>query len=199
MTKDKADKIAILLVTLDDVEPAVRRRLAVPAGIKLDRLHLALQAALGWTNSHLWEIRVGEASWGVPDPDWPDGPGDARKETLAGVLADTRVKALNYLYDFGDGWEHTVKVERFEDADPSERYPKLIEASGRCPPEDVGGPPGYEECLAAIADPNDERHKEVMEWWPEGFDDPKTAPFPALSAMVMGLALKWSRKPRGAK
>lgn len=198
MPKDKADKIAILRVTLDDVEPAVSRRLSVPAGIKLDRLHLTLQAALGWTNSHLWEIRVGEASWGVSNLDWPDGPGDARNETLAGVLADTRLKALQYLYDFGDGWEHTVKVERFEDAEPGERYPKLIEASGRCPPEDVGGVPGYEECLAAVADPNDERHEEVMEWWPEGFD-PKTAPFKELSARVTALAVKWNRKPRGAK
>ncbi|MGO9869975.1 MAG: IS1096 element passenger TnpR family protein [Rhodomicrobium sp.] len=47
-----------LKVTLDDVEPKVLRRIEVPAGIKLDRLHLTLQVALGWTNSHLFEIRA---------------------------------------------------------------------------------------------------------------------------------------------
>jgi hypothetical protein len=195
MPMGKLEKIAILHITLDDVEPKVTRRLAVPAGIKLNRLHLALQAALGWTNSHLWEIRAGEASWGVPDPDWPDGPGDASEETLSGAIADIRSKKLQYLYDFGDGWEHTVQVEGFEDADPAERYPKLIEATGRCPPEDVGGPSGYEECLAALADPKDEQHEEVKEWWPEDFDA-ETAPVKELSAAVRGLAIKWNRKPR---
>jgi hypothetical protein len=196
--KAKSEKIAILHVTLDEVVPKVTRRLAVPAGIKLDHLHLALQAALGWTDSHLWEMRVGEASWGIPDPDWPDGPGDARKETLSGVLADVRGKTLHYLYDFGDGWEHTVKVEAFQDAVPGEYYPKLIEASGHCPPEDVGGWPGYEECLAALADPDDERHEEVKEWWPKDFD-PNTAPFKELSVKVMALAMKGSRNPRGSR
>ena len=50
--------IARLKITLDDVEPAVVRRLEVPLDLRLDRLHLVLQAALGWTNSHLWEFRV---------------------------------------------------------------------------------------------------------------------------------------------
>lgn len=84
--------IARLEITLDDVEPKVLRRLEVPLAIKLDRLHLALQAALGWTNSHLYEIRAGGAGWGLPDPDWPDGPLDARKAKLVDVLEDAGVQ-----------------------------------------------------------------------------------------------------------
>lgn len=55
-----ADTIARLKITLDDVEPAVLRRVEVPLGIRLDRLHLTIQAAMGWTNSHLYELRAGD-------------------------------------------------------------------------------------------------------------------------------------------
>ncbi len=103
--------IARLKITLDDVKPAVLRRVEVPLTIRLDRLHLVLQAAMGWTNSHLYEIRARGVGWGVPDPDWGDGPLDARKTRLLGVIEDTGAKTLKYLYDFGDGWEHTIKVE----------------------------------------------------------------------------------------
>ena len=74
--------IARLQVVLDDVEPPVTRVLDVPADIRLDRLHATLQAALGWTDSHLWEFRAGNAGWGIPGPDWPDGPQNARKVNL---------------------------------------------------------------------------------------------------------------------
>src|SRR3954447_14040405 len=52
-----SNSIARLKITLDDVKPAVLRRQEVPLTIRLDRLHLVLQAAMGWTNSHLYEIR----------------------------------------------------------------------------------------------------------------------------------------------
>ena len=105
--------IARLKITLDDVKPQVLRRIEVPTVIKLDRLHATLQAALGWSNSHMWEFRARGTGWGIPDQGgFGDGPLDASKATLLAVLEDCGVKSLKYLYDFGDGWEHTVKVER---------------------------------------------------------------------------------------
>ena len=86
--------IARLKITLDDVKPAVLRRVEVPLTIRLDRLHLVLQAAMGWTNSHLYEIRARDVGWGVPDPDWGDGPLDARKTRLLDVIEDTGAKTL---------------------------------------------------------------------------------------------------------
>ena len=74
------DTIARLKITLDDVKPAVLRRIEVPVTIPLDRLHLAIQAAMGWTNSHLYEIRAGDVGWGVPDSDADHGPLNARKD-----------------------------------------------------------------------------------------------------------------------
>lgn len=185
--------IARLKVTLDDVEPKVLRRIEIPLTIKLDRLHLTLQAALGWTNSHLYEIRAGDRGWGLPDPNWPEGPLDARKTTLAEILEATGVKTLHYLYDFGDGWEHTIKIERLHEPESGALYPRLVEASGRCPPEDVGGPWGYAELLEAIGDKKHERHAEVREWLGENFDPKAFDPEP-LTADVAALAKRWSRK-----
>ena len=159
-----AVSIVHLRIKLDDVEPAVVRRVEVPLTIRLDRLHLVLQAAMGWTNSHLYEIRARDVGWGSPDPDFGDGPLDARKARLIDVLEDVGAKSLKYLYDFGDGWEHSVRIERITDAVPGIVYPRLIEAAGRCPPEDVGGPWGYREFLVAIADPNHQEHAEMLQW-----------------------------------
>src|ERR1700680_4386433 len=97
-----ANSVAHLQITLDDVKPVVRRRIEVPLAIRLDRLHLVFQAAIGWTNSPLYEIRAGNMGWGIPDPGWGDGPLDARKARLADVLEDVGVRTLKYLYDFGD-------------------------------------------------------------------------------------------------
>ncbi len=187
-----------LKVTLNDVEPKVLRRIEVPADIKLDRLHLTLQAALGWTNSHLFEIRARDVGWGHPSPGWPDGPLDARKAKLIDVLEDAGTKTLRYLYDYGDGWEHTIKVERMATAEPDAVYPRLIEASGGCPPEDVGGPWGYGEMLEALEDPGHERHAETLEWLGEDFN-PNAFDAERLKADVAALAKRWERKPSPKK
>lgn len=189
-----AAAIARLQITLDDVEPAVIRRVEAPFDIRLDRLHLLIQAAMGWTNSHLYEIRAGDVGWGIPDPGWPDDPLDARKARLADVIEDVGTKTLRYIYDFGDAWEHTVKIERLGDPEPGVAYPRLIEASGRCPPEDAGGPWGYGELLEAIADPKHERHAEFKEWIADDFD-PHVVDAKWLAGEVAALAKKWSRKP----
>jgi hypothetical protein len=193
-----AASIAHLRITLDDVEPAVLRRVEVPLTIRLDRLHLVLQAAMGWTNSHLYEIRARDVGWGMPDPDFGGGPLDASKARLAAVLEDTGAKSLRYLYDFGDGWEHTVRIERVTDPVPGIAYPRLIEAVGRCPPEDVGGPWGYDDFLKAIADPDHEAHAERLQWVGGPFD-PTDADAKSLAEAVDKLARKWARKPSATR
>ena len=191
-----ATAIARLKVTLEDVEPAVVRRLEVPFGIRLDRLHAVLQASLGWSNSHFWEFRAADVGWGIPDQQWGDGPQDASKATLRGVIEDTGVKTLTYLYDYGDGWEHSIRLERIGEAMPGELYPRLIDAKGRRPPEDIGGPPGYAEFLEAMADPNHDRHAEFTDWYDADFD-PNAVDVPAIQQQLSVLAKRWSkRKPR---
>ena len=190
-----ADAIAQLKITLDDVKPTVLRRIEVPFDIRLDRLHLTIQAAMGWTNSHLYEIRAGDVGWSTPNPDadWAGDFIDARKARLGDVLEDIGTKKLVYLYDFGDGWEHTIYVERLVDPEPGVLYPRLIAVSGRCPPEDCGGPFGYADLLEAIKDPLHERHSELTEWIGDEFD-PEADDAKYLTAGVVALAQTWTRK-----
>ena len=98
----------------DDVEPEVMRRLVVPVGPRLDRLHLVLQAEFGWTNTHLYEFSASSLGWGEPDPDGIyDGPIDARKARLYDVVKETGAKTIDYIYDFGDSWLHKLKLEKW--------------------------------------------------------------------------------------
>ena len=190
-----ADTIARIKITLDNVKPAVLRRIEVPLDIRLDRLHLTIQAAMGWTNSHLYELLAGGVGWSTPDPDLDrtDDFLDARKARLGDILEDIATKKLVYIYDFGDGWEHTIKIEQCADPAPGELYPRLIEVIGRCPPEDCGGPWGYAELLAAIKDPRHERHAELTGWIGDHFD-PNANKAEWLIAEVATLARSWGRK-----
>jgi hypothetical protein len=190
--------IARLKVTLEDVEPAVMRRLDVPLGIRLDRLHLVLQAAMGWTNSHLYEFKAGGVGWGVPDPDFDDGLLPAARTTLLDVVDDTGARTIHYLYDFGDDWYHVVRIERMGEPDPLARYPQLVAAQGRCPPEDVGGPPGYAEFLVAITDPTHEEHESWLTWCGGAFD-PDTPDIEKIALGLDRLARKWAPRPRKPK
>jgi hypothetical protein len=195
-----ADTIAHLKITLDDVKPTILRRVEVPFDIKLDRLHLTIQAAMGWTNSHLYELRAGGVGWSTPYPDIDGGNEflDARKARLDAVLEDVGTKTLRYLYDFGDGWEHTIKIERLIDPEPGVLYPRLTMVTGRCPPEDCGGPWGYGELLEVLNDPKHERHAELTEWIGDDFD-PNADQAEWLIAEVHDLAKKWSRKSVGKR
>src|ERR1700682_5837633 len=136
-----APTIACLKIVLEDVEPGVLRRVEVPLSIRLDRLHLAFQKAMGWSNSHLYEIRAGGLAWGFVDPDDYASRLDAGVALLSDALLHSA--ELTYLYDFGDGWEHTITVERLVDATADTLYPRLTEVIGRRPPEDARGPGGY--------------------------------------------------------
>ena len=129
-----AATVARLKITLDSVKPAVLRRVEVPFDIQLDRLHLTIQAAMGWTNSHLYELRARDVGWSTPLPGIHGGGDflDARKARLDDVLEDIGTKTLRYVYDFGDGWEQTITIERLADPEPGVLYPRLIEVSGRC-------------------------------------------------------------------
>jgi len=86
-------------------------------------------------------------------------------------------------------------VERTVDAEPGVAYPRLIEAVGRCPPEDVGGPWGYAEFLAAIGDPGHRRHAEFSDWIDGDDFDPTAVDAKRLAERVAGLAKSPSRKP----
>jgi hypothetical protein len=184
-----APTIACLKIVLEDVEPPVLRSVEVPLLIPLDRLHLVIQAAMGWNNSHLYEIVAGDLTWGFVDSDNEASRLDAQEARLCDVLG--YAKALTYLYDFGDGWEHTITVEGLIDPTPGSLYPRLVEVEGRCPPEDVGGPGGYARFREAIIDRSHKRHAEYKDWIGDDFD-PNTVNSQRLTRNVRALAERWS-------
>lgn len=187
-----------ITITLDHIEPVVTRTLQVPADIRLDRLHQTIQAAMGWTNSHLYMFEAGGATWGLPDPDLGDDDLPADKMTLAGLIEDTGARSISYLYDFGDSWDHTIKIGETGDPVPGELYPRLTDISGRCPPEDVGGIPGYEEFLEVMADPKHPEHEDLKRWHGGDFD-PNTPNSDELRLDVLKLAKRWKPKKKMLK
>lgn len=190
-----------MTITLDDVIPAVNRVIEVPLDIRLDRLHTVFQAALAWTDSHLWELTFGRTGFGIPDPEYGfgGGPHDARKTTLAQALEGMRGKTFRYLYDFGDAWEHTIKIQGIAPADLHGSYPRLLEATGMRPPEDSGGPWGYAEKLEALADPAHEYHEEALDALGDDHDPNAQPNIDLIHDRFAALAKKWAPRPRNAK
>lgn len=162
-----------LKITLLGTKPPIWRRLLVPAGMTLAGLHKTLQEAMGWENYHLHEFRIGRKTYGEPDPDarMMGLPTTVNERTvrLFSVLGEVGAKA-EYLYDFGDGWEHRIVVEKVLPPDPGVAYPVCVAGKLHGPPEDCGGVPGYYNMLEALQDPDHEEHEALREWIGEGFD-----------------------------
>ena len=148
---------ARLRVVLRDVEPALARVIDVPASATLPELHELLQAAIGWTDSHLHQFVTPQATYGMEIPGEEVWPEDQRDET-DGQLADLGAE-FEYLYDFGDGWTHDVEV-----LGPGGSAPGCVDGHGACPPEDCGGPGGYAELLDVLADPAHPEHEHMRTW-----------------------------------
>jgi len=159
-----------LKVSLRKVRPPVWRRLQVPSDISLGDLHFILQAAMGWRDCHLHLFSIGGETYADDrvDDRWDERSTDedsARLDEVAPLGA-----RLRYVYDFGDNWEHDVVVEKVISPPPAATYPRCITGRRACPPEDCGGPWGYESLLAAIADPDSSEDKELLEWVEDDFD-----------------------------
>lgn len=160
--------VHVLRVSLREVEPVVWRRLVVRSEMPLPKLNQALERVMGWEGYHLHMFDVGGILFGEPDED-ADYVINEKAATVKHVLP--RVGAtLRWDYDFGDGWEHDVMVEAIESPVEGKRYPVSLDGARACPPEDCGGVSGYEQLLAALADPKDPEHEEMVEWAPNGFD-----------------------------
>ncbi|SDY45611.1 pRiA4b ORF-3-like protein [Micromonospora pattaloongensis] len=151
-----------LKVSLPDVTPAVWRRVLVPGGYTLDRLHRVIQHAMGWQDYHLHSFDIDGLQYGEPDPDGELALRDELDVRLDMVAA--KGSRFLYTYDFGDWWEHEVVVEDVFGPEPDERYPICVDGEWACPPEDVGGAFGYTEFLAALADPGHPEHEPMRGW-----------------------------------
>ena len=172
-----------LKVSLEGVEPAIWRRLQVPGNANLGWLHVVIQVAMGWTNSHMHQFIVGERLYSDPRieiNDFEDGPSVLDENVTAIMDIAPRVHStFLYEYDFGDSWEHRIIVEKIRDPDPAVAGVAQCLAGARaCPPDDCGGVYGYANLLEVIMDPKHEEYEDMMDWLggkfePEAFDREK--------------------------
>ena len=159
-----------LKVTLRDIKPPVWRRLVLPGTMTLAELHEAIQAAMGWHGGHLHDFDIAGRQYG--DPRILEDVADETRLTLNGLIR-SGVARFTYTYDLGDNWQHQVLIERTQPALDAGSYPACVAGKRNCPPEDCGGPWGYAELLAVIADPTHPEHAERRAWLGEDFDPDK--------------------------
>jgi len=152
-------------VSLREIEPAIWRRIELSSQTTLKQLHRILQIAMGWENCHLHEYIIDGQHYGTVDPAY-DGPGEIIRETgvrLATVLPEPGAEIL-YVYDLGDYWQHDVRLEAVFPAEPGIKYPRILDGSRSCPPENSGVPGGYADLLEILLDPTHEEFGNMREW-----------------------------------
>lgn len=171
--KSSGNEIYQIKVTLLWTAPPIWRRLLVPSDITLSNLHDLLQLAMGWTDSHLHEFLFRGQCYGPTDPERGVAEGiDERKVRLNQLLVRVGAKIV-YTYDFGDGWEHGIVLEKGLPVDPNMAYPLCTGGVGACPPEDCGGIGGFYRLLEVIRNPQHDEYEELLEWVGEDYDPEK--------------------------
>ena len=189
--KVASDTLFQFKLTLLGIEPAIWRRIQVQ-DCTLDKLHEHIQTAMGWTNSHLHQFEIKGKRYGNPellDDGFEDFECVDSMKTIVSKILPTTGKRITfkYEYDFGDGWEHEVLFEGCPPLEKGKKYPLCLEGERACPPEDVGGVSGYEDFLAAIADPKHEEHENLLRWCGGKFSPDEFDPAQATREMKKGL------------
>ena len=174
-SKRQPDRVCQFLVVLPGTDPLVWRRILVPEAYSFWDLHVAIQDAMGWMDSHLHEFEVVDPNGRLQRIGIPLDDLDDIRPTAAGwdvPIAKALVHGLGpmrYRYDFGDDWEHILELEGLEAADGGP-YPRCVAGAGACPPEDVGGTPGYAEFLQILRDRGHSEHEATLTWVGGTFD-----------------------------
>ncbi len=130
---------------------------------------------MGWTNSHLYDFKMrrqdqeqGEQRLTFPLSDWDEKAINSKKVKINTLREGQK---FDYMYDFGDGWEHTLVVEKVLPDPTSLSQPICLKGSLSCPPEDCGGLGGYYYLLDIK---NNKRHPEykerIVDWLGEDFN-----------------------------
>jgi hypothetical protein len=183
----RSGKIFQFKVTLKDSHPRVWRRIQVPDGT-LRQFHEILQAAMGWTGSHLHLFTVLDAYYGVPlDAHLPVSNGIHDEATLliSQIASAGRMVPFRYEYDLSEGWLHEVELERVLVPETKVGYPRCMDGDHACPPEDCGGIRGYAHLLDVLGDPEHPEHAAMKKWVGSEFHPEK------FSVEVVNKKLQW--------
>lgn len=175
--KSNYDQVYQFKITLRGIKPPIWRRIQVPKTYNFYDLHVAIQDAMEWSDYHLHAFSITnpstgkKVSIGIPDDDFDWGV--IYKAGWKLKIADFFTKENNkasYMYDFGDNWAHTIKLEKILPRDKDIKYPRCVAGKRASPPEDCGGVWGYQEFLEAISNPNHPEHEDMINWIGGEFD-----------------------------
>jgi pRiA4b ORF-3-like protein len=147
----------VIRATIRDISPKIWRRIEVPDRCTLEQLHRVLQLAFSWLDCHLHAFEVGKRTFRGSDPEWD---GEFTSQVQLRELALTNGATIRYNYDFGDDWEVDLVIESVS---AREVLPGLLAGERAAPPEDCGGPPGYEMLVEALANPTP-GNAELRQW-----------------------------------
>jgi hypothetical protein len=147
-------------------KPPVWRKVIVPKHFTFEQFHLVIQEAFGWGNYHLYQFSpTGYGSYPViakpSEDDWEKPDKNAAIAKLSSVFK-TENQKYTYIYDFGDDWIHSIILEKI--LPDKALKASCLAGKGACPPEDCGGPWGYERLKEILKDPKHEEYKEMKEW-----------------------------------
>ena len=170
---EKAEKsIYQFRIDLDDIRPPIWRRILIPGTYTMRDLHQAIQDVMGWEDYHLHQFMVADPFTGQPITMENH---DEETEIIEDWFTMETPRG-SYTYDFGDNWEHIIKLEGIISQDKGATYPQCIKGKRACPPEDCGGVWGYQEILDILTDPKHEEYEETVEWMGEDFDPERFNP-----------------------
>lgn len=159
-------------------KPPVWRKVVIPDSFTFAKLHETIQEAFGWTYSHLYQFQHHpyDGGWAVKDPneietakdmwfgDMDDENYNAEETLVSKFLHDKRLDKFVYVYDFGDDWIHDITLEAVDET-MYLPYPICLAGKGACPPEDCGGPWGYENLKLLFSErPNSKEARSYKKW-----------------------------------
>lgn len=175
--KRKFSQVYQFYIVLLGIKPRIWRRIQVPATYSFWDLHVAITDSMGWLDYHLHEFEMvnprteRKVLIGMPDDEYPDErevfPDDKEKIARYFTLENRHAQ---YAYDFGDGWQHRIELEKIIPRHENIEYPRCLAGRRACPPEDCGGIGGYANLLEALADPDHEEHEQLLTWVGEEYD-----------------------------
>jgi Plasmid pRiA4b ORF-3-like protein len=157
----KSTKIYQLKIVLQGSKPPIWRRIQVKSNITLDALHQIIQTTMGWDDVHLHHFHVRGTFYSNPEFRLEQTE-DESWIKLDRFLTRPQQK-FSYEYDFGDGWEHQIILEKILPVEPETKYPCCLKGKRNCPPEDIGGIWSYQHFLAVLQDKNHPEYAESLE------------------------------------
>lgn len=163
-------KILQFKITLKESNPKIWRRFLIENTLMFYDLHLVIQNVIGWTNSHLYQFVYERNSYiGNPELLERSEVADDRETELSAIFDKPKIKMI-YEYDFGDGWEHELVLEKIIDKNSTQQYPFCIEGEMNCPPEDCGGIYGFMDMMQKFKNKKHPEHADIAEWLGEDYN-----------------------------